>query len=250
MTAAAKDDPLQLLDPLSKLVSLFCIAVLAMHWDRPLPLVVMLALLLAVARYGAGMTWRRLSKRMAYIAIFGLPLLLLTALASPPSGAALEVGPIRLSEGPVAYAAAITLRMFCLFLSSLIYIESTDPQDFVVMMTTRLRLPYRFAFGVSMALTFLPMLEAEGRSAAEARKIRYGRKPRGFGERVENWRGNMTAVFAGAVRRIEQTAGSMEAKGFGAFRHRTFLREARISAGGYAVMLLSVTGASLLLWIS
>ncbi|WP_334074716.1 MULTISPECIES: energy-coupling factor transporter transmembrane component T [Paenibacillus] len=250
MIATAKEYPLQRLDPLSKLVSLFSIAILAMHWDRPLPLIIMLPVLLAAGRYGAGMTWRRLAKRMAYIAAFGLPLLLLTALAAPPEGTAFELGPIRLYEGPVAYAGAITLRMFCLFLSSLIYIESTDPQDFVVMMTTRLKLPYRFAFGVSMALTFLPMLEAEGRSAAEARKIRYGRRPRGFGERLEVWRGNVTAVFAGAVRRIEQTAGSMEAKGFGAYRNRTFLREARVSAGGYAVMLLSVTSMALLMWTS
>ncbi|MDN4070743.1 energy-coupling factor transporter transmembrane component T [Paenibacillus vini] len=236
--------PLHKLDPLSKLISLFCIAMLAMHWDKPLPLCGLLLLLTVSALSGAGMSWGRLASRMGYIAVFGLPLFVLTTLASPGGGEYWALGGIRISSEAILYAAAITLRMFCLFISSLIYIETTDPQDFVIMMTTRLKLPYRFVFGISMALTFLPLLEQERRSAAEARKIRYGRKPRGLGERFGVWRENLVAVFAGAIRRVEQTAGSMETKGFGAYRSRTFLREVKVSAGGYALMIISIAAAT------
>lgn len=236
--------PLHRFDPLSKLISLFCIAILAMHWDKPLPLCGLLLLLMASALYGAGMSWRRLAGRMGYIAAFGLPLFILTSLAVPGEGEDVALGGLRISSEAVLYAAAITLRMFCLFISSLIYMETTDSQDFVIMMTTTLKLPYRFVFGISMALTFLPLLEQEGRSAAEARKLRYGRKPRGLGERFGVWRENLVAVFAGAIRRMEQTAGSMETKGFGAYKGRTFLREVKVSAGGYALMILSFTAAS------
>ncbi|RCX16184.1 energy-coupling factor transport system permease protein [Fontibacillus phaseoli] len=235
---------LQALDPLSKLIAVFSIAVLAMHWDTPVPLCIMLLLLTTTAVFGAGMSWSRLSSRMMFITVFGLPLFLITALTSPAGEEYMEWGVLRMSQDSLLYAAAITLRMFCMFLSSLIYIETTDPQDFVVMMTTRLKLPYRIVFGVSMALTFLPLLEDEGRNAAEARKIRLGRKPKGLWERLSIWRGNLVAVFAGAIRRVEQTAGSMESKGFGAYAKRTFLREVRISAGGYMLMVLSIAAVA------
>ncbi len=231
---------LRTLDPLSKLIAVFGIAILAIRWDNPLPHCVMLLLLTATAIFGGGMSWNKWAARMGYITAFGLPLFLLTALTSPAGEAYVEWGGLRMSQDALLYAAAVTLRMFCMFLSSLIYIETTDPQDFVVVMTTRLKLPYRIVFGVSMALTFLPLLEAEGRNAAEARRIRFGRKPRGLRERLELWRGNLVAVFAGAIRRVEQTAGSMEGKGFGAYPKRTFLREVRVSAGGYALIILSI----------
>ncbi|MGG6313117.1 energy-coupling factor transporter transmembrane component T family protein [Paenibacillus macerans] len=229
---------LQALDPLSKLVALICLAMLAMHWDDP-KLLAGLLLALAAAAFEAGMTWRRLLRRMGYIVGFGLPLFAITAIAVQAEGGGPGAGPLPLSAGALATAAAVTLRMFCLFLSSLIYIESTDPKTFVVMMTTRLKLPYRFVFGVSMALTFLPLLAEEGRLAGAARKIRLGRRPKGIAERSDYWRGRLLSVFAGAIRRVEQTAGAMDVKGFGAFRERTFLREARLRASGVWVMTLS-----------
>lgn len=240
---------LRSLDPLSKLVALLCLAVLAMHWDRPLPLVVMLVILIVTAKYGAGMTWKQLSKRMLYIGLFGLPLFILSAFAVPSEGMEDLTWGGTFISGSVLYALAITVRMFCLFLSSLIYIETTDAKDFVIVMTTYLRLPYRFVFGVSMALTFLPLLAAEGKMAGEARKIRYGRKPNGVKELLRIWKSNLISVFIGAIRRVEQTAGSMEAKGFGAYPERTFLREVRIQLKGYSLMCISLIGVGILWFI-
>lgn len=232
--------PLQGLDPLSKLVALLCVAALSMHWDKAAPLSVMLLFLAGAARFGAGMPWGKLGRRMGYIAGFGVPLFAVTALAAPSSGEQISAGFLSIPLNSVSAAAAVCLRMFCLFMSSLIYIETTDPKQFVVMMTTRLKLPYRFVFGVSMALTFLPLLAEEGRVAADARKIRSARAPRGLTERLAQLRGRLLAVFAGAIRRIEQTAGAMDAKGFGAYPERTFLREAALSRGGVWLMAVSV----------
>lgn len=232
--------PFQGLDPLSKLVALLCVAALSMHWDKEAPLSVMLLFLAGAARFGAGMPWGKLGRRMGYIAGFGVPLFAVTALAAPSSGEQISAGFLSIPLNSVSAAAAVCLRMFCLFMSSLIYIETTDPKQFVVMMTTRLKLPYRFVFGVSMALTFLPLLAEEGRVAADARKIRSARAPRGLTERLAQLRGRLLVVFAGALRRIEQTAGAMDAKGFGAYPERTFLREAALSRGGVWLMAVSV----------
>lgn len=227
------------LDPLSKLVALACLAALAMHWDDPRRQAVLLLALIAAARFGAGMSWRRLLRRIAWILGFGLPLFAVTALAVQLREGGFG-GSLPVSAAAFSDAAAVTLRMVSLFLSSLAYIESTDPKDFVVMMTTRLKLPYRFVFGISMALTFLPLLAEEGRQAAAARKLRMGRHPRGIVERLEQRRGQLVTVFAGAIRRVEQTAGAMDAKGFGAYRERTFLREVPLEAVGVCTMILSL----------
>ncbi|HEY4391049.1 MAG TPA: energy-coupling factor transporter transmembrane component T [Paenibacillus sp.] len=238
---------LKSIDPLSKLVALFCAALLAMHWDKPIPLLIMLFVFIGLARYGAGMSWPRLGRRLRFIVAFGLPLFIITSIAAPVGEAFVTWGPLQITLAGAGYAAAITLRMFCLFLSSIIYIESTDPKDFVTVLTTRLKLPYRFVFGVSMALTFLPLLESEGRVARQARQLRFGRQTYGVGERWRMWRGNLAAIFTGAVRRVEQTAGSMESKGFGAYPVRSFLREVEVGIVGYALMLTSVV-VTVCLW--
>jgi len=230
---------LQALDPLSKLVTLLCIAALCMHWDEALPLAFMLLVLIGIARFGAGMSWGSLGRRMGYIAGFGVPLFAVTLFAAP-AGETVSLGMLAIPLGALSAAAAVCLRMFCLFISSLVYIESTDPKQFVVMMTTRLKMPYRFVFGVSMALTFLPLLAEEAKLAGDARKIRSARAPQGIGERLAQFRGRLLAVFTGAIRRIEQTAGAMDAKGFGAYPERTFLWEAVLSQTGVWLMGLSV----------
>lgn len=239
--------PLQRLDPLSKLIALFCLAILTMSTEHPLPQAVMLLFVLAAALGGAGMSAGRLGRRALFIAGFGLPLLILTSISAAEGQEYFAIGPISMTEGGLLYGAAVTLRMMVLFLSSLIYIESTDPKDFIVIMAQRLKLPYRFLFGVSMALTFLPLLESEAKISRAARQIRGGRAPRGIKERVTMWRSQLFAIFAGAIRRVQQTAGAMDAKGFGAYGNRTYLREARIRTSGYVVSVTSVSALVILL---
>ncbi|WP_055106553.1 energy-coupling factor transporter transmembrane component T family protein [Paenibacillus ihumii] len=241
--------PLQRLDPLSKLIALFCLAIFAMSTDRLLPQAAMLLFVLAAALAGAGMGAARLWRRMLFIAGFGLPLFVLTSISAAEGKMYFSIGPVPVTEGGVMHGAAITLRMMVLFLSSIIYIESTDAKDFIAIMAQRLKLPYRFLFGVSMALTFLPLLEAEAKISGAARRIRGGRAPRGIGERLQMWRSQLFSIFAGAIRRVQQTAGAMDAKGFGAYGSRSYLREVRMGASGYAISVMSVVSLAFLMLI-
>lgn len=240
--------PLRLLDPLSKLVVLVCTTVLAMHWERPMPLIILLTLLILTGRIVAGMSWGRIGRRIWFIVCFAVPLFVLTTLAAKQGGEIYwQAGSLKLTEGAVLAGLTVSIRLFCLFLSSLIYIESTEPKDFVVMMSARLKLPYRFVFGVSMAMTFFPLIEAEGVVARESRRLRLGRRPKGLSERFELWKDSLVSVFTGAIRRVEQTAGSMDAKGFGAYRDRTYLREVSIRLPGYLVMGIGII-LTIVLW--
>jgi energy-coupling factor transport system permease protein len=232
---------LQRLDPLSKLVVLFCIALLVMHWSHPMQALLTFIVLVVIALCWTGMNWRDLGRRMLFIIGFGVPLFILTLISTPTIGSYIyHVGPIKLPQEALFAAVIVTFRLFILYLSSLIYIQTTEPKDFVVIMTTTLKLPYRIMFGVSMALTFLPLLESEARNAREGRKIRSGRAPQGISEKITHWQGNVLSIFTGAIRRVQQTAGAMDAKGFGAFSKRSYLHEVQLSTKGYLVMSCSL----------
>lgn len=235
-------------DPLSKLVALISLAALAMHWNNPLLLGIMLVFLAAAACFGAGMEFRTLRKRLSFIGGFSLPLFLLTALAAPGGRVLGSLGPLELTTGGLYEGAAAALRIICLFLSSMIYIASTDPGEFVTIVVQKLRIPYRLAFGVSIALTFIPLLEAEGRVAAAARDIRGGRPARGLRGQMQRIKSHLAAMFTAAIRRVQQTAGAMESKGFGAYRDRTFYREVPLKKKGIIMMGVSVIMAALM-WV-
>ncbi|WP_223067043.1 energy-coupling factor transporter transmembrane component T family protein [Paenibacillus caui] len=234
-------------DPLSKLIGLLGIAALAIHGSRPELQAGLLAFVLLISAIGAGISLSEAARRMALVAGFGIPLFVLTLLAAPEGSVYAAIGPFQVTSGGVASALVVVLRLGSLYLSSHIYIATTNPRDFVYMLTRWFRVPYRLAFGVSVALTFLPLLESEGRVAAAARRIRSGRPPQGLMERMVLLRNLAASVFTASIRRVQQTAGAMDVKGFGAYAHRSFLHEVRISRWGMGAA-FCVLAAAVLLW--
>ncbi|MWV45618.1 energy-coupling factor transporter transmembrane protein EcfT [Paenibacillus sp. HJL G12] len=235
-------------DPLSKLVLLFCIALLTMRLHSSLGQALLLCMVLLLARWGGSMAWDRQAKALALLAGFAVPYFLVTLFTVPGEHVLAEWGPLRLTREALDSAGSVTLRMFTVFLSSYVFMFTTDPRDMVISLTTRLRIPYRFAFGLSMALTFLPLLEEEGKSISAAHQVRGRGKPDGIRGKLEWWCTFTIAVMHNAIRRIQQTAGAMEAKGFGAYRDRTFLREGMPVRKGLWVAASAVTLTAGLWW--
>ncbi|MFI2858678.1 energy-coupling factor transporter transmembrane component T family protein [Paenibacillus sp. JSM ZJ436] len=232
-------------DPLGKLAGLLCIAVMAMLWKGTASQLLLLGLCIVAARWGAGMSWRRMYRGVRLIAAVALPYFLLTALTVPGETVWLTWGPLRLTVEAVDQAGEMSLRMISLFLSSLAYIATTNPQELVAEMVQRLRIPYRFAFGISTALTFLPMLEEEGEMIRAAQQVRGGRPPKGLKGRLAWGARFIAAVLLNSLRRVQQTAGAMESKGFTAYSHRTFRNKSVIPWWSLPLFLLM---AGLTVW--
>ncbi|MEK3732150.1 MULTISPECIES: energy-coupling factor transporter transmembrane protein EcfT [unclassified Paenibacillus] len=216
------------MDPLSKMTVLFCVAVMAMVLDHFSHQAGLLLLCIAAARGLAGLSWMRIARGIRLIAIVAVPYFVLTSLTASGETVVLAWGPLAFTAEALNAAAAMSLRMIVLFLSSLVYIVTTDPRALVTEMVVRLRLPYRFAFGISAALTFIPLLEAEGTQILAAHQVRGHRPPKGITGRIRWWGRFVTAVLLNALRRVQQTAGAMESKGFGAFPDRTFRKAVTI----------------------
>ncbi|MCF2717274.1 energy-coupling factor transporter transmembrane protein EcfT [Paenibacillus sp. UKAQ_18] len=240
--------PLHRLGPLSKLIWVGCFSLLSMAWDSTLREAALLAVLIAVAGLGACLPLARQLRAMSFLIGLGIPYFILSILAIREGHTVAAWGPIVITAEGLDIAGALTLRIFVLFLASYIYLSTTDPRDFVQALNLRLRVPYRFAFGISVALTFLPLLEEEGRTIMAARRVRGQEPPRGWSNRLSWWSGYAAAVLVNAVRRVQQTALAMEGKGFGAYAERTYLRTLNNGRLGNLCAVTAVLTTAVLWW--
>ena len=237
-------------DPLSKLAVLMCMAVIAMIWQGAALQGLLLVLCILAARWGAQMTWSRIYRGMKMILAVAIPYFFLTALTVPGDTVWVERGPFRLTREALDEAGEMSLRMISLLLSSLAYIATTEPQDLVEGCVRRLRIPYRYAFGISAALTFLPLLEEEGHSIRSAQQVRGHRPPKGIAARLAWWGKFIAAVLLNSLRRVQQTAGAMESKGFGAYPDRTFRRSPKVPWWGPSLAVAAVLFTLASAWLA
>jgi energy-coupling factor transport system permease protein len=144
-----------------------------------------------------------------------------TVLYGRPSGAAyLEWGLLRISDGSIALALAIFLRVLAIALPSVLLIATTDPTDLADGLAQRLRLPARFVLGALAGLRLVGLLVEDWRELALARRAR-GVADAG---RIRRFLGQSFALFVLAIRRGTKLATAMEARGFGAPVARTWAR--------------------------
>jgi len=238
------------IDPLSKLVLILCIAILATRFQTSTEQAGLLLFSMVTARFAAGITWKGQWKALSFLIVFVMPLFIITLLTAPGNTQLLEIGILSITMEGMDIAGSVSLRMFTLLLTSYVYIKTTDPQDLVASLTQILRISYRFAFGISMALTFLPLLQEEGRSISAAHHIRGGRQGRGLRGRWSWWTTLTSAVLYNSIRRVQQTAAAMESKGFGAYPDRTYLRPLMSVQKGRILATLGVLITSGLLWFT
>lgn len=129
-------------DPLGKLVLLFCIALLTMRFHSSLGQALLLAAVFALARWAGGMPWKKQAKALAILLGFAVPYFIVTLLTAAGEHVFMQLGPLRLTTEALDSAGSVTVRMFTVFLSSYVFMFTTDPRDMVVSLTTRLRIPY------------------------------------------------------------------------------------------------------------
>lgn len=264
------------LDPVSKFIWLLCVSIVCLRFDYTLLQSAIAAAVALIGRAGAGMRWRTMAHGLKWPFLFAVPYFVLQLLFLPGETELTRIGPIAVTTEALDFAAAITLRMLTLILSSLLFIVTTDPRDVVLAMAQTLRIPYRFAFAVAIALRFMPILQAEAEHIRTAHRLRGGlpvvqdRNATSHGQNADartdgrlhekkrlSWREKLAwrkrfiaAVFIGAARRVQLTADVMELRGFGSQRKRTYVRSLTIRPSGIALAVISGAVAVLMLvWL-
>lgn len=119
-------------------------------------------------------------------------------------------------------ALSLAFRVFAFSSMSLLFALTTDPVKFVMSLMQQLRLSPKLAYGVMVGYQFLPIAKDE------FIQIRHAHRLRGIGEEKYAWqrllgmRRLLIPLLAGAVRRAEQAAFAMEARGFTGERRSTY----------------------------
>lgn len=232
--------PLAKVNALAKLVAAMIIAVTLLLSIDPVSAGVALLgilLLLPFARLRVRDLWLRLWP----IALSALLAGVATVLYGRPSGTVyLEWGLLRVTDGSIALALAIVLRVMAVAIPSVVLFATTDPTDLADALAQLVHLPARFVLGALAGLRLVGLLVSDWRELALARRAR-GVADHG---RIRRFAGQAFALFVLAIRRGSSLATAMEARGFGAPVTRTWARTSRLHLRDAVLVLLAVAVAA------
>jgi energy-coupling factor transport system permease protein len=235
--------PFHRLDPGSKFVWLICVSMLSLCWETTLPQALLFFIVFAIgviaAQLSLGMLWRA----MRIPLWLGVPYFFLQLLFLPGETSLMTLGPLQLTTEALDFATAISLRLLTLVLASYLFVATTDPRDAILALTQQLRVPYRFAFAVAIALRFLPILEQEASYVRAMQQLRGQGQPNKWWNgmaRFREFRRFAFTVFKNAIRRVHSIALTMESRAFGRYPTRTFRRELVVTLAGKIVAFVSL----------
>src|SRR5215470_8244927 len=153
-----------------------------------------------------------------------VPLLIWTLFYGPDGQPPLLVwGPIVVSRTAPWFALGMALKLDVFLASGLLFLSVTRIEEFAYALT-RLGLPYKVGFTMTMAFRLVPVFVEAAGTVIDAQRCRGLDFDRGTPwERVRRYVPVMVPVFMGALRRADQMAMTLDARGFQARTPRTVL---------------------------
>ena len=238
------------LHPLVRLLGMLAVFVAAFVVERPLwqlPILTVLVGLLAWT--GALANVYRL--RYLFVLIFAMTLLLWTFFYGPDGAPPLLAwGPVTISRTAPWFALGMALKLDGFLASGVLFLSVTRIEEFAYALT-RIGLPYKVGFTMTMAFRLVPVFVDAAASVIQAQRCRGLDFDRGSPwQRVRRYVPVMVPVFMGALRRADQMAMTLDARGFQAATPRTMLEQYPLRAIDViaATVLLTAVAAYLALW--
>jgi energy-coupling factor transport system permease protein len=140
----------------------------------------------------------------------------------------------------LARGLTLALRFLVVVFSSMLFISVTDP-TLLAHSLTQLRIPYRYAFSLVIALRFLPLFDSE------TDIVRMTQRSRGISLEVgrpskilRSLRYTFFPLLVSALSRVDTLSLSMDSRGFGYRSTRTYLRTSKWHGTDSLVLLLSL----------
>ena len=169
------------------------------------------------------------------------------------------IGPLQVtvSQGSALAGLAIGLRVLAIGLPGVVLLATTDPTDLADALAQNLRLPARFVLSALAAMRLLGVLAHEWQALTMARRARGlggdgGVSLPGAVAWVRTTAGQAFALLVLAIRRATILATTMESRGFGVDRPRTWARASRFAGSdvlvvcGGVLLAVAATGAGVL----
>jgi energy-coupling factor transport system permease protein len=249
-------------DPRILILALVCYIFAAIQvWD--LRVLLPMALLAAVYYRAAGIPWKSVRANWAYVAFFVSFIVIVNTLLTGGelrgSGTSdlhiyfrLPLLNTAISAEMLSYAAAQLLRFGSMAAMGFPIAFAVAPGD-IGPTFARLRVPYKFAYGLDLTFRFVPSLAADMQTTMDAQRIRgyeWDRAPGGPIGRIRRLGPLLVPVTINAIVGAEDTIDAMDLRGFGTGR-RTWLRELAYGTidwavlAGFIALLVAITILSL-----
>ncbi len=251
------------LDPRVRLIGVVLFILALMLCSYPLTTLLGLGLafgLIGVARIPAGYALRGLRPLLPLFAfVLALQILFYPHAAAIAAGGA-EVwrwGPFLVSAAGLLDTAAILLRMTAIVLFLTLLTGIADTTDLVHAVEgilrpfQRLHLPaHELALILAITMRFIPLLGQEMERLMKAQAARGGDFGRGRGlTRVRRMMPLLIPLFLAALRRAEELALAMEARGYVGGRGRTYLVRLRMRPADFLALSLVLVLTALLVFL-
>jgi energy-coupling factor transport system permease protein len=213
------------MNPAIKLISLsLFIMVPTLFLDPVTPLTFFLLSLIIALSLGRLSPFKILRQMAPFlIVIFGICVFSALFYGGLKTGLLLKFGPVSVYREGVAFGLSVGLRLLCVFSYSSIFVRTTDPTLLVSSLILQIRLPFRIGYTVLSAYRFIPILQRELSNIRDAHRVRGGYRE-GIWARLGRISRYGIPLLSSGIRRAERMSISMDARGFGAARKRTYYR--------------------------
>lgn len=130
------------------------------------------------------------------------------------------------------YSAAVSIRIYTIFLVSFIFIRTTHPRDLVISFVQILKIPYKIPYAFFIALRIIPLIEKEARCINEAHMVRGIGEKAGFKGKLEKIKRFTVPLLIRSLRDASTMTHSMESRGFGTYPNRNYVETIEMTIEG------------------
>lgn len=161
-----------------------------------------------------------------------------------------RIGPLRVAAEGIETGLALTARALCFGASSLFFVTTTAPGDFILSLIHQFRLSPRVAYGILAAYRFLPLLETELTQIRAAHRLRGVGEGQGMAGKVQQIHRYTIPLLASAIRKADRVSLAMESRGFGGTHARSYYRVLRTDATDWLLACAAILALAAILWVS
>ena len=152
-----------------------------------------------------------------------------------------SIGRYSITLEQLFYQFNITLKYFAVIPPALLFITTTHPSEFASSLN-RVGISYRLAYSVSIALRYIPDIQRDFKTIArskQARGIDMSRNEKLF-KRMKNASSIVLPLIFSSLDRIETVSNTMDLRGFGKGRKRTWYTLKEFAVRDYLAMLVCI----------
>ncbi len=229
-------------DPRILILVLACYVFAAIQvWD--LRILLPMAVIAVIYYRSAGIPWRSVRGNWAYVAFFITFIVVVNTLLTGGELRGFVAKDLHIYFRLPLLNTPVSAEMLCYAAAQLLRFGSMAAMGFPIAFAVapgdigptfaRLRVPYKFAYGLDLTFRFVPSMAADMQTTMDAQRIRgyeWDRAPGGPIGRMRRLGPLLVPVTINAIVGAEDTIDAMDLRGFGTGR-RTWLRQLRLRRG-------------------